>query len=45
MNIHLYTLTYTVFYAEATCQIGYVYMSMHPSSLDTLYLLLISLHN
>ncbi|PEM46514.1 hypothetical protein CN618_24590 [Bacillus wiedmannii] len=41
----LYSTTYTVFYAAATCEIGYVVIVMPPNLLDTLYLLSISLHN
>ncbi|PEA11632.1 hypothetical protein CN425_19965 [Bacillus cereus] len=42
---NLYSNTYTVFYASDTCEIDYVVIPMYPSSLDTLYLLSISLHN
>ncbi|PHD55083.1 hypothetical protein COF61_29990 [Bacillus toyonensis] len=42
---NLYSNTYTVFYAATTCETDNLVIPTHPSSLDTLYLLSISLHN
>ncbi|PEV99806.1 hypothetical protein CN425_18735 [Bacillus cereus] len=41
----IYSTTYTVFYTAAICQVDNVVIPMYPGSLDTLYLLSISLHN